>query len=126
MTKQDLQATLGRNLRRYRTEQGLTIEQLAEKAGISITFYSNLERGNKMLSVETLRRLSNVLCVSIDALLSDREPDERTKSIEMLLQNLPTENIAFIEQLVRVCVNDYFRQKTLQEGVLVPHDAGTR
>lgn len=126
MTKQDLQATLGRNLRRYRTEQGLTIEQLAEKAGISITFYSNLERGNKMLSVETLLKLSNVLCVSIDALLSDREPDERTKSIEMLLQNLPAENIAFIEQLVRVCVNDYFRQKTLQEGVLVPHDAGTR
>lgn len=125
MAKQELQAALGRNLRRFRTEQNMTIEQLAEKAGISITFYSNLERGNKMLSVETLRRLSNALCVSIDALLSDREPDERTKSIELLLRDQPPETVALVESLVRVCVNHYSAPKNIQEGVMIPHECGT-
>ena len=45
MNKNDLQVLAGRNLQRCRTNAKLTQEQVAEKAGISTSFYTNLERG---------------------------------------------------------------------------------
>lgn len=125
MTKQELQTTLGRNLRRIRTEQNLTIEQLAERVGISTTFYSNLECGNKMMSVETLWKLTDALGVGSDALMQGPEPDERQKRIGSLLRDQPEENLVFIERLIRLCVNDLPTPKTIQEGVLARDDAGT-
>lgn len=44
MNKNDLQVLAGRNLQRCRTNAKLTQEQVAEKAGISTSFYTNLER----------------------------------------------------------------------------------
>lgn len=46
MTKQQLAIIIGKNLLKYRTENNYTQEELAEKVGISTSFYANLERGN--------------------------------------------------------------------------------
>lgn len=117
MTKDELQAIIGQNLRKIRTEQKLTIEQVAERVGISTTFYSNLESGNKMMSVETLRKMTDTLCVSADALLYKADADNRIRSIHMLLRDQSPENVAFIEKLVRLCVNDLPQEKKAEEGV---------
>ena len=47
---------IGMNLQRLRTQYGLTQEQLAEKVGISTSFYANLERRNKGVSISVLPR----------------------------------------------------------------------
>lgn len=106
MLKQDLQNIIGRNLHRIRTQQNMTREALAERVGISATFYANLECGNKMMSMLTLRKLADVLCVSTDSLLYEDRPNERITSIQMLLQEQPDQVTAFAEKLIRLCVTE--------------------
>ena len=115
MTKQELQVMLGNNLRRARQAQNLTIEQVAEQAGISTTFYSNLEWGNKIMSLPTLYRLMEVLCVSPEGLLLADGPNEQIRNIEMLLRGRTPEELAFIEKLIRLCVTSLPKQSNSQE-----------
>ncbi len=63
-------SSLGARIRRERVLRGWTQEQLAEKAGISLSFLGHIERGTRKASLETLVSLCNVLEVSMDALLS--------------------------------------------------------
>lgn len=105
MQKQDLQQIIGNNLYQIRTRKGLTREQLAEKASVSTTFYANLECGNKMMSVVTLRRLADVLGVSTDALLYEDRPCEGIDRIQKVLQNQPKPIVAFSEKLVELCID---------------------
>lgn len=58
MDKNELQTIVGRNLQRCRANAGLTQEQVAEQAGISTSFYANLERGNRCMSAPVLRALA--------------------------------------------------------------------
>jgi transcriptional regulator with XRE-family HTH domain len=48
-----------------RNERGLTQEQLAERAGISIDFLSLIERGKSSPSFENLDELADALKVSV-------------------------------------------------------------
>ena len=57
---------IGRRLRQRRVEMALTQEELAEKAGISISFVGHIVRGEKSASLETYRRLCECLGVSLD------------------------------------------------------------
>ena len=54
MDKNELAGFIGSNLCTLRLDSGLTQEELAEAAGISTSFYANLERGNKGVSVAVL------------------------------------------------------------------------
>lgn len=61
---------LGKRIKDERQKRGMTQEQLAEKIDISTNFMSLIENGKNM-SVETLTKISIVLGVSVDYLLSD-------------------------------------------------------
>lgn len=93
MTKVELLQILGNNLRKYRLENGLTQEELAEKTGISTSFCANLERGKKGMSITFLRELADSLNVSVDFLLYEEVPTIRTRNIEALLRNKPEQFI---------------------------------
>jgi transcriptional regulator with XRE-family HTH domain len=60
---------LGLKIKTRRKEMKLTQEDLAEKVGISASFMGHIERGSRVLSVDTLRKLCIVLDLSADALL---------------------------------------------------------
>lgn len=62
-------AALGRMVRERRRALRLTQAQLAELAGISVAFVGHIERGTRILSVETLFRLCAVLGLSADYLM---------------------------------------------------------
>lgn len=59
-------AAIGRRIRAERRKQDLTQEQLAELAGISESFMGHIERGGRVLSVETLVHIANALHLSIE------------------------------------------------------------
>lgn len=59
---------LGENIRKERKRQLLTIEQLAEKAGITDNFLGKIERGEGMPSLQTIDRIACALNVGIDFL----------------------------------------------------------
>lgn len=124
MTKQELQKTIGNNLMRQRTTGNLTREQLSEKVGISTTFYANLECGNKMMSLQTLQKLADALCVSTDVLLRGSDVSRRILSIEKLLQDQPEAFVAYIENMIRLSLKAFPQftaasRENVDEGVQI-------
>lgn len=61
----------GRRLRVLRLERSLTQERLAEAAGITPTYTSDLERGTKVPSLTIILRLAHALEVEVSKLLRD-------------------------------------------------------
>jgi transcriptional regulator with XRE-family HTH domain len=69
----------GTELRRVRTEAGLTIRQLAAEARVSTTTISRVESGDrKCLRVETLDAIARALAVPTKALAAGAVPDRQT------------------------------------------------
>ena len=62
---QELRVILGKGIRFYRQQRQLSQAALAEKAGISITFLSNIERGIKYPTSDSLSALANSLEVEV-------------------------------------------------------------
>jgi transcriptional regulator with XRE-family HTH domain len=78
ITGQKLRDNLGKAIRFYRKQRGLSQAELAEKAGISITFLSKIERGIKFPTSETLSGLANGLDVEVYLLFrNDETPVEQ-------------------------------------------------
>lgn len=69
---------IGVRLRGFRAARGLTILELAAKAGVSAGIISQIERGNSNPSMKTLQRLRAALGVNLWEFL-DR-PDERVSA----------------------------------------------
>lgn len=59
----DLQRALGRNLRRYRQERGLSQEAFADLVGVHRTYMGGLERGERNLTLRSLERLAEIIAV---------------------------------------------------------------
>jgi transcriptional regulator with XRE-family HTH domain len=62
----ELQRTVGRNLRAYRLQRGLSQEAFAEVLGVHRTYMGGLERGERNLTLKSLERLA--AAVGIDPL----------------------------------------------------------
>lgn len=101
----DLRKTVGKNLKKYRAKAHLTQEQVAEKAGISVPFYANIESGNRLMGIETLITLSTVLGVSTDCILLGEIGDAHIANLGALLRNKPEPFLARVEQVVRSIVD---------------------
>jgi transcriptional regulator with XRE-family HTH domain len=63
-----LREQFGRRIRFLRRQREQTQEQLADRAGISVEFLSNIERGINAPSFETLERLSLALETPISSM----------------------------------------------------------
>lgn len=74
---------LGRRIQFCRKQRQLSQAALAEKADISITFLSQIERGLKYPTSETLSAIANSLEVEVGELFQDGEvPVEQGKLLE--------------------------------------------
>src|SRR5215212_7783855 len=70
-----------RRLRELRTERGLTLQQVAERANIDVSTLSRLESGKRRLALDHLPALATALEVSADELLgSPPRQDPRVRS----------------------------------------------
>lgn len=54
----DLQRELGRNLRAYRTERGLSQEAFADLVGVHRTYMGGIERGERNLTLKSVERIA--------------------------------------------------------------------
>lgn len=64
-----LRQTLAGSLRRLRTQQNLSQEALAEKAGLHRTYIGSIERCERNVSIDNIERLAEALGVSAADLL---------------------------------------------------------
>lgn len=86
---------LGQRVRYLRRSAGLTQSALAERVGVSASFLGHVERGTRVLSVETLLALCNALSATPNELLgmehaslSSQLPERVTVSVPSLLQGM--------------------------------------
>lgn len=59
----DLQRAVGRNLRQYRLNRGLSQEAFADLVGVHRTYMGGPERGERNLTLRSLERLAATLRV---------------------------------------------------------------
>lgn len=85
----ELQHVVGDNLRRLRRQMGYSQESFGEHVGWHRTFVGAVERGERNLTLRTVERLAQQLCVHPLALLFDGvstfspvlEPGQRSRSV---------------------------------------------
>jgi transcriptional regulator with XRE-family HTH domain len=65
----DLQRAVGRNLRAYRREHGLSQEAFADMVGVHRTYMGGLERGERNLTLRSVERIAQRIGVTPSELL---------------------------------------------------------
>lgn len=78
--KQRLYDLLGENIRKFRTQQGLTQEQLAHKIDLTRTSIVNIEQGRQHPPLYLVFDLANALQVSLEELVP-KEVDFTVNSV---------------------------------------------
>ena len=68
----DGKGSLGLSVRHPRKRRGLTIQQVADNSGLSISFISQLERGLVSPSVNSLQKISRALGMQIGGFFEDQ------------------------------------------------------
>ena len=71
-----LETEIGKRIKAFRTDRGITLEQLARQAGFTKGYLSKVEKSEKAPPVSTLRNIGKALDVTISALLG--EESQRT------------------------------------------------
>lgn len=65
--------TSGDKIKSYRTQQGYTQKQLAEKAGIATISIQQYELNTRSPKIETLQKIASALNLPVDAIRSDSD-----------------------------------------------------
>ena len=105
-----LAVVIGDNIRRYRERANLTQGQLAEQAGVGTAFISRVERGEKMMKLKILYAIADALQVGFDALVYQEHHNVSSQNIIKMLSNKSPEFISGVEQLVRVCIDQFDKE----------------
>ena len=94
----EFNVAFGNKVRIAREQAGLTREQFAELIDKSPTFLADVERGYAGVSVQTLRKICEVLNLSSDRLLWDKL---NRISLDERLQFLDEDYIAIIDRTIQ-------------------------
>ncbi|MFC0469819.1 helix-turn-helix domain-containing protein [Halalkalibacter kiskunsagensis] len=71
---------IGENVKKYRLEKGLSMSELAERAGVAKSYVSSIERNIQTNpSIQFLEKVAVVLGVSVEALLSEKSESDDHK-----------------------------------------------
>ena len=115
---------IGKRIRKCREELGLSQEEAAERCHISPSFYSNIERGVKIMSLETFVSICQAFSVSARLSSSMKNCLKQTLSFYKRYpkqKNMEVSNIKNIlvfcrHLLVSLIVSDLFKK---QERIIV-------
>ena len=95
MGKHDVKKQFGAAVRFHRDHLGISQEELAGRAGLHRTYISDVERGARNVSLESIHRLADALEVSLSVLFSRME--ERRESTNSALPPEEMVDILIIE-----------------------------
>ena len=62
----DTISIIGKRIRKYRCEQHLSQEELAERADLHFTYIGQVERGEKNITIGSLEKICNALDVTFE------------------------------------------------------------
>ncbi len=90
---------IGERIRARRRKMGLTQENVAEILGISVTYYGEIERGNRKISVERVLILCKALELEPNYLLTGEEPVGR--ELLSIFSDCPKEKAPVLDEIVQ-------------------------
>lgn len=68
--KKELALRFGATVRKLRSQQGLSQEQLAEKANLHRTYIGMIERGEKNITLENIEKIAKALGITLAELMN--------------------------------------------------------
>ena len=105
MTNVDL-VKIGQRIQVRRKQRGYTQEQLADLMNVSIQMVSNLERGNRAIRIDNLIKLSEILEVSTDYILTGKETADDIGTLNTRIAQLSERDRKMINLLVDFCLSE--------------------
>jgi len=112
----DIYQFIAKKIKEERNKQSLTQEELAERAGISSKFLSNIERNRKKASLETVSKIVQSLGIGFDKFFSSASKKKHKKKqctlkssakLSWLLEGLPPEEADNLVKIVKLILKKY-------------------
>ena len=72
----DILKVFGKNLRNYRTSCNLSQEKFAEMCGLHRTYISDIERGQRSISLCNIQKIADALCIDTYKLFLENTDDK--------------------------------------------------
>ena len=98
MAMEEILGQIGKRLYKRRKERGLTQEAMAERLGMSLTFYGGIERGRKRLSIEKILLVYEQTGMDPDYLLTGKGPLDQ--AVMEIFKSCPEEKRPVLEQIL--------------------------
>lgn len=95
---------IGKRIQTRRKQKGYTQEQLSEMMNVSIQMISNLERGNKAIRIDNLIKLSQILDISTDYILTGKETTNDIQGLSARISKLSDKDRQMIDLLIDYCI----------------------
>jgi CheY-like chemotaxis protein len=96
MNATEVRTVFAASLKRWRHQRGFSQENLAERANLHRTYISDVERGARNLSLESINRLAAALEISIPRLFSPELPGLPSAGDAAPCNSLPSEFVDII------------------------------
>jgi transcriptional regulator with XRE-family HTH domain len=120
---------VGKILERLRTQRGMTVRDLAERAGLSASFIRAVERGDSDISLGRLARLANVFHYDLGSFLGfsarlsrpsfvtgeERKRTNRGKGVTYEVLHIPALDLDLV--IVSLAAGAAFRDELAHEGI---------
>ncbi|MCL5409101.1 MAG: helix-turn-helix transcriptional regulator [Candidatus Omnitrophica bacterium] len=99
----DIKKEIGIRIRELRKEKKLSQETLAEKAHLHPTYISSVERGERNLSLESLKKIADGLGVKMKDLFNRFEHTQKRYILaEKVADYLKTKNLDQLEKIEKI------------------------
>ena len=79
---------LKKNIKRIRKDKGITIQELSERTGISISSLSMYENGKRVPSIKNIKLIANGLDVDVDEFYKDAIIDNSLRNELITRKNI--------------------------------------
>lgn len=102
----EFQKAFGERLRTIRKTKGMTLEKMADKAGLSVQYIGDVERGKANPTFATVEKISEALSMKMTDLLDIEEfqatIDEMRQDIMAYIQRADGETLRHLYALIRL------------------------
>ncbi len=113
----ELTKRVGMNIRAIRKSQNLTIDELAEKCDFQSPYLSDVERGERNITLQTLNKILNALQVEPGHVLiperksNENEDNIREELLQILFNTLEDKDENDIRMLLNISNEIFWRLK---------------
>jgi transcriptional regulator with XRE-family HTH domain len=115
---------MGKRIAQLREDRGMTQKQLADRAGISVTFLSEVENGKRNISMGKLLSIADELDTTSDYLARGTHSDSRTRTVDKFPPDLSDaaeeKGWSFAEAKTLLQVRELVLERRPPNGVEVP------